>query len=259
MSTRLNRHVACALLASALSVSGTPLVWQAPGDAWRINDDQLHAFLTSPDPGDWAWGSWLVGRDGRQDMTPLLEQIVRLSAALPGWEAGAALDAALDALIQLGATPSAELSMAVYPRRIDQLLILLSRVDAGAEEELLSILSREVGPRWFAAANILLARRTPGMPAVLRERLRAGDQEMFRGCIWGSNRSTFPPRAYYSLSLLPDSGLKKQSDGPVPVYYRRWVMPRKSSVIEGEGAIEQFRSNSARAYLTAFERANGPP
>src|SRR5687768_9346217 len=75
------------------------------------------ARLRSADPREQAWGAWLSGRDVMPETIPLLQRVVHARAASVGLADTAALDIALDALIQLQAKVPPDLALAVYEQR----------------------------------------------------------------------------------------------------------------------------------------------
>lgn len=95
----------------------------------------------------------------------------------------AARDSALDALIQVHAEVPAELSVVSLRARPAQALILLTRVPSGGETELFELLVRETRDEWYAAANILVARRTKRVAGVLMNRLLLTTILPERACI----------------------------------------------------------------------------
>ena len=154
----------------------------------------------------------------------------------------AAVDVALDALIQMKQTLPSSALMSVSERRPEQALILASfasREDADVDEFLFDVLRANHYVRWFAAANLLLQRRTPGLASSIISSLRlavhvyitAGNNGSGGGSGSGMGFAVgcgavgaapgLPPWAHYRLVTAAHAGLVVLSPGPTTVYYQR--------------------------------------
>ena len=216
-------------------------------------------MLQSPDAKQQAWGAWYAGRDHMTDLVPAIVAVVaerHLGSTM--YELGAT-DIALDALIQLHATVPPDLLASLVDRRSTQALILAShehRVtakldnqedadDGGSSAVLLQVLQRAQAEQdadpWFAAANLLLERRTPGFGQTLLTDLHIivdvyvsddghsgggwGMVSSSIGCGGDSPNTTLPPWAAYELTTYASAGVVVLSTGPTPVYYERKLSP----------------------------------
>jgi hypothetical protein len=257
------RHLLCACLLAALSLDAKAAAPQSPGDAGptpggrradagrtpdvvpapigermlRLHAD-VPALLKSDDPVDQAWGAWIAGRDQLRQAVPLLEWRLAQQVAAGTVDRRWALTYTLDALIQLEARPPVALLEAAFEERADEALILLARGGPRADAALLALLDRAKGARWLAAANVLTARRTPGLAArllhaiPLRGRVVVSHGGVEGGVLGGGvsglpsparGRADRPPDVYYPVSRLGAPGQTLLADGPIPIYYRRAV------------------------------------
>jgi hypothetical protein len=169
----------------------------------------------------------------------MLETVVRErigGATLAEW---AAVDIALDALIQLESRVPADLLEDIYPHKPAQALILASQTD-DSDDVLTRVLSTAKGHDWFAAANVLLTRRAPALPAALLSSLtlkvtldlydregvgsgRSSGRGGGVGCGGIGLATGLPPWASYSLTSFASPGVTVLAMGPVPVYFKRSV------------------------------------
>jgi hypothetical protein len=207
-------------------------------------------LLQSENPKDQAWGAWYAGRDNLTELTPLVQQVIAQHVSGSSLSEVAAVDVALDALIQMRRQlPSTELRR-VHERRPVQSLILAAfaqKNDAEADEFLLEVLRSEKYYEWTAAANLLVARKTPGVATTLIKGLRLTiDVRVTDGETtgrWGTEDLApvgaghggsgiapgLPPWAQYFLELSAAPGFVVHSTGPNPVYYHRMVTPAGST------------------------------
>jgi hypothetical protein len=234
--------------------------------------DYVRALLQSSDARNQAWGAWIAGRDMLREMIPAIQTLVASRTASGSMAEGAALDAGLDALIQLGARVDPIVLLAVYQHRPAQALVLLANADDVANpawaqptnDLLLGLIAREKGLPWFASANLAIARRTPGVAAILMRDLEitvsvtVSDEgnsaySSFDGmgvgvaCGGIGLAPGLPPWATYSLTDYPQTGDAVLALGPKPIYYRRYV----SSAGQTPAGSSQFRGGpDARERLT---------
>ena len=127
-------------------------------------------LLQSTDPREQAWGAWYAGRDYLPQFTPLIQQLIAQHVSGASINEIAAVDVALDALIQMKqGLPSSTLA-SVSERRPEQALILAgfaARDDREVDAFLFDMLRANDYCAWFAAANLLLERRTFGLASAI--------------------------------------------------------------------------------------------
>jgi len=198
----------------------------------------IASLLTSNDARQQAWGAWYVGAGRLRPLAPLLESVIRqrLGAAFPEV---AAADIALDALIQMQLPLPPDLLDAVYSARPAQALIAASFEGQDSDHFLRQILRSGSGLDWFAAANVLVSRRTRGLageflaPLRLRVKIYLVDEGHMMGggdgggvgmgCGPGGLAPGMPPWPSYTLTSFADPGVTVLAAGPTSVYYRRQV------------------------------------
>jgi hypothetical protein len=252
-------------LTGGLSLSTMLVASQRPSANLALAEADVQRLLTSTNAREQAWGAWIAGTEDRVEMIPLLEDIIRRrpEPATPFEEA--ARDAALDALIQLPSEPPAALLVPALGSRPAQALILMSRLRSGGEAELLDFVSSESRDEWYAAANILIARRTRGVARVLLNRLvltvrvavRNPGEELglgppcdgrfHLGCGFDAVTSCsgplegFPPPVSYAVERVGTRGAVLMT-ASVPVFYRRSVglmcSPERSETTNGACLID---------------------
>ena len=209
----------------------------------------IASLLQSADPREQAWGAWYAGRDHLTQFTPLIQQIVARHASGHSINENAAVEVALDALIQMNKGLPSSVLASVSGRRPEQALILASfaaRDDVDVDDFLFEVLRSNEYDRWFAAANLLLQRRTPGVAITIIRSLSisvqvfvtSGDGSSSRGfgsaggmgvgCGAGGTAQGLPPWASYRLSTAVHPGFVVLSAGPTTVYYQR-VLARPGS------------------------------
>jgi len=237
----LSSTTAWALLAWTPAIAQTR---STPGFAEPESGETAVArLLQSGDAREQAWGAWYAGRDHLQQFSPLLRNVVAQRVAGSSMQDRAAADVALDALIQMRQSlPSRDLAM-VYQQRPEQALILAAYAatdDDGVEPFLLGVLGANQYDQWFAAANVLLGRRAPGLADAIIRSLRLtvqvfviradhlGQRVGFGsaagigiGCGAAGLAPGLPPWADYRLSTAGHQGLVVLATGPTPVYYQR--------------------------------------
>jgi hypothetical protein len=256
------RHtVASALLFTA----GAAMVVQAQGPidpAAIVANQQTQTavlaaqWLHSGDPRTIAWGAFITLRDARLELLP---QLRALAAAYRVWlppltaqetDEHDAMQATLDAIIQLDQTIPAEAAANLYPEFPVQSMILLSRGGTAAGPFLLQIFRQERGPdAWLAAGNLLLDTKPAGFAAAVlgqfsvEATIRVVDP---LGGIGGSRGEgsggcgdtlSVPPRlgwpaiAAYYFAKEAAPGRVLLSGGPDPAYYVR----RSANTGQGTG------------------------
>jgi len=215
--------------------------------------DQIRMLLESSDARDQTWGAWWVTQTRARNMDTLLEANLKAHLNGPGILDDALVDATLDALIQVGGNaPPLALLQSVYAARPAQGLILLSRVfpRPPVDAFLLTVLDEEAGKgrglEWFAAANMLIRDRAPGLAASLLKdlqiqavvvvcdrgstpcsRTNLGHRSVGDG--GGPRLSGLPPWPLYNLvsqnSALDSPGAALLISGPTSIAYRRNILP----------------------------------
>jgi hypothetical protein len=258
--------LACLLLAIGAPARAQS---QTPGFERRSDDPRTRtiAWLQSPDPRHQAWGAWYSGRDVQPEMIPLLQQVVSSRIASAAMADMAAADIALDALIQLNAAVPADLLLLVHERRPTQALVLLSKAGEDAADALLTLMRREKGLPWFAAANLALVRKPPQLGIALLEGMQltatlvvsdtgtvgfGSGGGMGIGCGGTGVAEGLPPWPAYKLTPFAASGVVVLAPGPTPVYYQRTVAPAGSTPA-GSTISRGGPSTSDRLkYLAAF-------
>ena len=224
---------------------------EAPGFSLPAN---AHAamirLLQSTDPREQAWGAWYTGRDHLPQFTTLLQQVIAQHVLGASLNEIAAVDAALDALIQMKQGLPSSVLASVSERRPEQALILAgfaARDDRDVDPFLFEMLRTNDYYRWFAAANLLLERRTYGLANSIIGSLRlsvhvsvtSGDGSSGTGfgsaggigigCGGGGAAPGLPPWADYRLGTAASPGLVVLSTGPTTVYYQRILAPAGST------------------------------
>jgi hypothetical protein len=232
-------------------VHGAGQTSQTPGFSRPLEPNAaIVKLLQSNDPREQAWGAWYAGRDHLTQFVPLLQQLVTQHVSGLSLSEIAAVDVALDALIQMRQGLPSSALRSVFERRPEQALILAgfaTRDDGEVDELLFEVLRAYNYDRWFAAANLLLQRRTFGLASSIISDLRltvhvsvtSGDNSLTGGygstggvgvgCGGSGAAPGLPPWAGYRLGTSGQPGLVVMSTGPVPVYYQRIVAPAGST------------------------------
>ena len=196
---------------------------------------QVQALLQSFEEKDVAWGAFYAGQFKLRSTIPLL--LDRLASVATNASSPAEL-AILDALIQLDASVPAETLRLSFDSLPVQVLILLAHASEGRDDMLLSLLETTTGDRWAAAANLLLATRSPGLARQLLSDLQLklmvtviDESGPVSGTGLGGGTTScgaavilfadgFPPLADYQFSD-ERPGATLLALGPHPVYYVR--------------------------------------
>jgi hypothetical protein len=244
---RLSCAIAFLLVASAPAGAQTRT---GPGFAERESDETvIRTLLQSANPREQAWGAWYAGRDQLRQFVPLLQQVITQHVSGATLEQRAAVDVSLDALIQMGQPlPPGDLSL-VHDQRPAQALILsaFAAKDDEIEPFLFDVLRGNDYDQWFAAANLLLARKSPGVASAIISSLRLtvhvyvtrGNRTA--GGVFGSSGGVgigcgamgyakgLPPWAIYRLGTAGQAGLVVHSTGPTTVYYQRVLSSAEST------------------------------
>ncbi len=209
-----------------------------PGQLPQERQPDLVTLLTSRDPRQQAWGAWYVGAGQVNQLAPMVVDIVRQDLRLPG-PSRVALHVAIDALIQLRVPLDVELLPDVYAIDPAPALILASFTDEAGDAFLRDVFRSSKGHEWFAAANLLLARRasTLGSDLLASVQLKlkvnlveeghgvgsGNTGSVGIGCDAGGLAPGMPPLAAYTLTSFAHGGVTVLATGPTPIYYRRVV------------------------------------
>ncbi len=234
--------------------------------------ESTRVLLQSSDPREQAWGAWVAQRDRRAELASSLQAVVARHVTGQGRADQAALDAGLDALIQLGGGVDPAWALSLYERRPAAAVVLLSLDGRQADAALIALARPHVGLTWFAAANLLLSHRVPGAAALFLTGLRLTgticlvEADKPRGCGGGDGGSVtvgdggpglspgFPPAAAYALAPeSPEPGLVLVSSGPTSVYYRRSVSRAgETSVVSVVDYPDRPNATDRLAYVAAL-------
>jgi hypothetical protein len=198
-------------------------------------------------PSDVAWAAFDAGTYQLHEAIPELIAVLESPPPAAGREQYL-VAAVLDALIQLRGTPGTPISPAVvtpgileryYEAWPIQTLVLFGRTGSDRDPILRNLLRTASGYRWYAIANLLLARPQPGFAANVvkglklelslavvdrgsNDRYGRGEGSGGVGDGIGENPRGFPPHAIYSFAGA-GAGVSVLSTGPRPVYYSRLV------------------------------------
>ena len=210
----------------------------------RAATDQaaVSQLLSSSDPHDQAWGSWVAGQYSMRVAIPAIVQVASACIARDDRDSQLVLDIALDALIQLRAQVPAEFLQSILPKRKPQALVLLSFAGDSANNALLKMLATEHGVGWYAAADILLPRKVAGFGSALLRDLKitvhvtiskdgtvtVGGSDLLQTTNGDGPTlviAGFPPIAHYLVTPYANPTGVVLAIGPKPVYYQRSVGP----------------------------------
>ncbi|MFN7998059.1 MAG: hypothetical protein U0Q18_30845 [Bryobacteraceae bacterium] len=228
---------------------------QQPGPDVSIErqaGERARKLLASPLYLEKAWGAFLAGKYRLQDCTPdLLTQMAAMrdaadSSLREDTPEFAAIQATLDALIQLGHSVNSSTVAPYFARYPNEVLILLARDPSANGEALLKLAQDDLGDRqWAAIYNLLVQVRNPGVAAQvlaavrIRHVFHVTDGVHFRGSGGGTGGGVlcsafalapgFPPTGFYELVESPQTGDVMLAGGRHPVYYRRTTVPSAHS------------------------------
>jgi hypothetical protein len=215
-----------------------------------------------------AWGAYLAGRNGLDGLEPALVQTLADPALADGPEEKIVRQAALDALIRLGAKVPSETLRALPPAFSDEVVILLAGAPADNQAALLELFASMVGDNgpathWLAAGNLLAETKAHGFAALLLRDLKVEadivvlDWEGDYG--FGSNKGGgcgcgffhklpegFPPVSYYVLTTEAERDAVVIAPGKHPVFYRRSASPYGGC---GSSSLPRVRDELRVEYL----------
>lgn len=201
--------------------------------------DTIELQLKSTDPRTVAWGAYNASAYHRVDLIPRLQHLLDSAPPTGPLEAYAFVGIVMDSLIQLNARVPANVLVSYADKRPVQTFVLLS-MSPDREGALLQLLPRLTGFEWFAAADMLVEDRSPGLGEYLAETVRlqltvtVSDTENTGfghvegggggiGCGIGQTPPGYPPHAEYRFESGPRAGFTVLTTGPRPVYFSRTV------------------------------------
>jgi len=201
---------------------------------------EIVRLLESNIPSEQAWGSWLAAQARTSDLVPRIRAVADRYLVAKDWREEIVTSAALDALIQMQARVPSAWCATFLEKWPAQSIVLLSFVADDAGPVLLDVIRNRRGTLWLAAANQLLARRTPGFAAHLLDDIEVialvfltRDKSPIPLGVVGSELGSghsgvarlpgFPPLASYHLASSPNPGGVLLTLGPVSIYYFREV------------------------------------
>ena len=211
-------------------------------------EESVVALLGSSDPREQAWGAFYASGSAQPYFAPFLAEVVAQRLGDQSLAAVAAVDIALDALIQLHATVPDALVRRVHEHLPAPAMILASRNRDGTVDFMRELAARgDQGAGWFAAANLLLhsspfgGGARPGLAMILLRGLavrlevtisetgsitaggRAGGSS---ACGSGAGPAPgLPPWPAYGLTTYGHEGAVVLAEGPTTAYYNRKVSP----------------------------------
>jgi len=222
--------------------------------------------LESADLRTVAWAAYDAGRYHLTDTAPSLVRLLTSAPVTLDRERLALVDVVLDALIQLNArVPAADIVRFAEARPVQTLVLLTAAT--GREDVLVDQLAMSKGYRWYAAANILLRDKSPGLARHLFSTVRleltivvserepgagasSGGASAGVGDGIGENPPDFPPHAQYRFEAAARPGFVVLATGPHPIYYSRTVsttLQYQTSFPEIGGPTDDDRLDYLRA------------
>ena len=205
---------------------------------------EARRLLQSGEHRERAWGAYLAGLHGLKAEAPRLAELLAEPAlAGGGWEEALVRQAALDALIRLGAEVPAETLLPLRQTAPDEVIILLARAPQQNQQALLSLFTDESPEsHWLAVGNLLAETRAQGFAVRLMAGLKIEasvhvyDSEGERGygggcggcgrfCDFFRPPDGYPPVFYYSLTTADVRGAVVAAPGRHTVYYVRAPSP----------------------------------
>lgn len=220
-------------------VVGLSLLWPLPCRAQEparvMSEPIARRLLASEKAEDQAWGAWMAGRLLMKDTGPRIERIIKIDLASK--PPRRRTEVGLDALIEIGATPDLDLLIETRKNFPVQTLLLLSRSGPAAERVLLSMMAESTGYSWFAAANMLKARKAEGFAALLlkpveltaqlvisRDGNTLSDGIAITGSVGdrdGGLAEGYPPATDYQFRSCDDVSRGVLAYGPLNVCYEK--------------------------------------
>jgi hypothetical protein len=228
--------------------------------------DAVRRQLQSSDPREVAWGAFTAASYQLREVSSELAAALR---RLPtGRDQSAVISALLDAVVQTRAPTPAETLDRYWERWPVQSVFALRDATGGRDAVLLRRLSTSKGYAWFAAANLAVTLKTPGVASELLRQITLHlvvdavdarpDSEsgvstialdpsygMSIGDSLGQNTTGYPPSVEYRFVGTPATQLTSAIvTGPFPVYYMREVHDEYSfgtATYETGGPSDDFR------------------
>lgn len=247
----------------------------APASYGRLDGLRSEAaqLLESQGNRERAWGAYLAGRNGLNDLTPAL--IRTLSDPMLGYgsEERIVRQAALDALIRLGAKVPPDVLRAQGDS--NEVFILLASAPAENQDALLEMFAAMGGDGganayWLAAGNLLAEMKAHGFAALLLRDLKveadiavmdwdgnAGfGSDGGGGCGCGGfyeRPEGFPQVSYYDLMSEAARDAVVVAPGKHPVFYRRSTSPYGGGCYSTATAKDVVRVEYLAALLDKLE------
>jgi hypothetical protein len=234
----------------------------APAPARQEPDAAVR--FASEGPRDLAWAAYLAGERRSSEYVPALVALL----GAEGDDAHYVRAAALDALVQLGATAPSGVLASLHNEFPDQTVILLVRDPAAHREALLAHAATAADDtEWLAVCNALVASRSPGVAELLLRDLtvrarvvvvtdentgwNVGPGRGYSvGCGGGARAPEgFPPHVGYRLTRLPRPGDVVLVPGPVTIYYTREVTPEGGMFGGSRSSLTEDRDARRVEYL----------
>ena len=222
-----------------------------------------------------AWGAYLVGLYGLKDQTAALVGVLTDTSLGAGYEENLVRQAALDALIRLGAKVPAETLRALAPNFSDEAIILLAAAPEENRGALLEIFAELDGDgraraSWLAVGNLLAETKAHGFASLLMRGLKVEatvevvDREGEGGIGFGGGGGCgcggeyrpdegFPPVSYYALTDDALRGAVVVAPGKHPVFYVRSHYPGGACPSYGEPERDVVRVEYLAALLNTYE------
>jgi hypothetical protein len=196
---------------------------------------------------DKAWGAYLAARCNLRDLTGTIASELEKAAptaapaASKASEESWAVQAMLDALIDLDGTADPAVLLALQPNWPAEALILMLRNPKENRESLVSLRANVLtGAAWLAAGNALAASRAPGFARILLGELtptnticitdpgetepHEEEQAAFGGPVDEQLPAGYPPIAVHFLTSKAGPGDSLAAAGPRPVYSHSLVL-----------------------------------
>jgi hypothetical protein len=269
----MNRILCCLLLLQPfawlgfsgfqdLPVAAHPETQKESGSALN----RASALLDSQNAPDRAWGAYLAAQNHLAELQPKLEGLLQDFSKIQNDEC--LVHSLLEAEIQLEAVLPESTLATICKRYPGEATILFSRAPEKYTNTILSLFTgHEVGSRWLALGNMLLAIRTPKFPLLLMQQMEKvsvyvtiedllpGGQG--QGGSYGRGGmgpttvpSNYPPVVFYSFSDKPNSSAIVTFKGPTAIY----AIP--AVVQPGDKYTSSYRENN---FYTPWDAENPNP
>jgi len=234
-------------------------------------DATVRGLLESNRSQDRAWGAYLIGSEGRKDLSPLLYKILEHQSQDLSSEDTLVFHCALDSLIQMGQSIPAKLINPLFIRFPNEILILASRSAKENQGALLGLLMEDRSDlQWFAVSNILSKEKTPGFASLLVRGIEikasasvvdtlihggygeGSDIGCGSSCGFGARLlDGYPPIGMYRIDDKADQQNGMVSDGRHPIFYQRRLVAAGDSFGNSSRCESKWSRNESRlGYLS---------